>query len=110
MAELLKARLETAGFHAHVETTGGGGLSYAAEHRPDLVLLDLRLPDIDGYRVCRELRRIYHPWDVPVLMLTAMAQPIDELRGFAHGADVYLTKPFQAEELLKSVNLLVGVS
>lgn len=108
MAALVQARLESYGFAVHTELSGKSALSYAAEHRPDLVILDLRLPDIHGYQVCRELRKIYHPWDVPVLMLTAMGQPIDELRGFAHGAEAYLTKPVKSSELMKTVAMLVG--
>lgn len=66
------------------------------------------LPDIDGYKVCRELRKIYRPWVLPVLMLTAKDKPVDKLRGFGHGADAYLTKPFDAGELLQTVRLLLG--
>lgn len=108
IARLLKWQLESAGFDVHTEATGKDGLQYATEHRPDLVVLDLKLPDVHGYQVCRELRRLYHPWVVPILMLTGMDKPIDQLRGFAHGADAYLTKPFDMSELLDSVALLAG--
>ena len=108
MADLVTARLESNGFEVHAAASGKTALTYAAEHRPDLVILDLQLPDIHGYQVCQELRRIYHPWDVPILMLTVMSQPVDQLRGFAHGAEAYLTKPFDPPELLKTVKLLLG--
>jgi len=108
LCRLLKWQLEFAGFEVHTEMRGKAGLAYAAEHPVDLVLLDLMLPDMHGYDVCRELRKLHHPWALPVLMLTAMAKPIDQLRGFAHGADAYLTKPFEAEHLLTAVGQLVG--
>lgn len=108
LAKFLKSLLESVGYHVHTEESGAPALTYAAEHRPHLVILDLRLPDIDGYQVCRQLRQLYHPSLVPVLMLTGMDQPIDQLRGFAHGADAYLTKPCEPPELLKTITLLLG--
>jgi len=107
-AEVLCSRLGAAGFDVHAEENGAAALSYAAEHRPDLVILDVMLPDVHGHQVSRELRQLYNRWDVPILMLTAMDKPIDELRGFAHGADAYLTKPYDATELIKTVGLLLG--
>ena len=108
LADLLKMRLEEEGFAAHAVTQGSAGLSYASEHQLDLVILDLRLPDISGLEVAKALRRIYHPWVLPLLMLTGLDKPVDQLRGFSHGADAYLTKPYDPEELLKTINLLVG--
>ncbi|MBI4598000.1 MAG: response regulator, partial [Candidatus Omnitrophica bacterium] len=87
---------------------GKAAISWAVEHQPDLVILDLVLPDMDGHKVCQELRRLYSFWALPVLILTAKNQPIDQLRGFAHGADAYMTKPFESGELLRTVALLVG--
>ena len=110
LAKLVKWQLESAGYEVHTEADGRGGLTYAAEHQPDLVVLDLRLPDISGYEVCRELRKLSTPWALPILMLTAMDKPVDELRGFAHGADAYLTKPFDSDELRRTVTLLLGQS
>ena len=104
----LKCRLESVGFEVHVKDCGTTGLSYAAEYRPDLVILDLKLPDMGGYEVCKKIRKLYHHWVMPILMLTGMDEPIDQLRGFAHGADAYLTKPYEPAELLKTVKLLLG--
>ena len=108
LARMIGWQLESAGYEVRTEVRGKDGLAYAAEHRPDLVILDLRLPDLHGYDVCRELRKLYNPWAVPILMLTAMDKPIDQLRGFAYGADAYLTKPYEENELLKTVTLLLG--
>jgi len=110
LARSVKWLLESAGFTVQTELTGKGGLAYASEHRPDLVILDIRLPDVDGYQVCRALRKLYRPWVVPVLMLTAMDKPVDQLRGFAHGTDAYLTKPFESSELVQTVALLLDES
>ena len=104
----LKARLESVGFEVHTEANGKQGLAYAADYRPDLIILDLKLPGMGGYEVCKQLRKFYNHWVMPILMLTGMDQPIDQLRGFAHGADAYLTKPYEPEELLKTVSLLLG--
>ena len=108
VATVLKQQLEYVGYATHIATCGQEALRYAAEHRADLVILDVKLPDISGFEVSRELRKRYHRWDVPILMLTALAQPMDELRGFAHGADAYLTKPYESTELLQTIALLLG--
>ena len=108
MAEVLKTRLRSVGFEVHTEGQGKEALSYASEHQPDLVILDLKLPDMSGYEVCKGLRKLYDAWTPPVLMLTGMSEPVDKLRGFAYGADAYLTKPFEAAELIKAIALLLG--
>jgi len=107
VAVLLRDRLERAGYVIHVEGRGKAALTYAADHRPDLVVLDLMLPDLDGNEVCRQLRKQQHAWAVPVLMLTARDKPVDQLRSFAHGADAYLTKPYEATELLETIAFLL---
>ncbi len=110
LGRLLKSQLEATGFDVHTETHGRAALAYAAEHRLDLAILDVNLPDLNGYHVARELRKLYHPWVVPIVMLTINDKPMDQLRGFAHGADAYLTKPFQVNELFEVVGMLAGSS
>ena len=105
-AQLLKLNLESAGFGIHAENTGEAAVRYAADHQPDLAILDLKLPDISGYEVCRKLRKMYP--ELPTLMLTGLSEPVDQLRGFAYGADAYLTKPFELKELLKIISALMG--
>ena len=108
LARILRVLLEWAGYQVHTEHTGAEGLAYLAHTESDLILLDLRLPDMNGYEVCRRLRHVGHRWPLPVVMLTGMDKPIDQLRGFAYGADVYLTKPCDMNELLKAVKHLLG--
>lgn len=107
LARLVKGHLERAGHDVHVANAGKPALAFAAEHRTDLVVLDLMLPDMSGYDVCVELRRLYHPWILPVVMLTALNQPKHQLLGFSHGAEAYLTKPVQTIELLGTVAVML---
>jgi two-component system sensor histidine kinase ChiS len=108
LARHLGSHLQRAGFEVRMEHTGKAALLIAAEHWPDLVLLDLVLPDISGYEVCTELRRIYRPWHLPVLMLTALNSPKHRLLGFGHGADAYLTKPVSSGELVRTIATLLS--
>ena len=108
LARLVKSHLERAGHEVHVEHTGKQALVYAAEHRTDLIVLDIMLPDMSGYDVCVEMRRLYHPWILPVVMLTALNQPKHQLLGFSHGADAYLTKPVQSIELLGTIAVMLN--
>ena len=84
---------------------GAGGLKRALEDKPDLILLDIMMPRLDGYAVCTELRRLANP--VPILMLTAKGQIEDRVKGLDVGADDYLIKPFSTDELLARVRALL---
>ena len=108
LAIMLRMKLETEGFDAAIAPSGAAALRYAAEHKVDLVVLDIKLPDTSGYEVAKQLRRLWHPWVLPILMLTGLDKPVDQLRGFAHGADAYLTKPYNPAELMKTIWLLLG--
>lgn len=108
LASMVSDYLQANGYTVTHAPDAQSGLNQLTNNTVDLVILDLMLPDMDGLQVCRQLRKLYQPWTVPVLMLTALDQPIDRLRGFAHGADAYLTKPFDAEELLRTVRLLLS--
>lgn len=108
LARGLKRELVSRGFQVHTESRGASALTYAAERPLDLVILDLRLPDMNGYEVCRRIRQMSQPWLMPVLMLSGMNEPVDQLRGFAFGADAYLTKPYDSAELLKTISMLLG--
>ncbi len=108
LRKLLALRLERTGFTVHGEGTGAGGLRYAAEGHPDLIILDVRLPDLTGYEICAVLRKLFHSSRIPIVMLTGLDQPVDQLRGFAHGADAYVTKPFDFAELQKTIEFLLS--
>lgn len=103
LARVLKGNLERAGHEVHVEAEGKRALVFAAEHRTDLVVLDIALPDMSGCDVCVELRRLYRPWSLPVVMLTAADEPKHHLLGFRHGADANLTKPVHSSDLVGTV-------
>lgn len=108
LAKAVKMRLELEGFTVQAVHSGAAALACAAEHQPEVVVLDLRLPDMHGYEVCRELRRLATPWNMAIVMCTGMDKPIDQLRGYAFGADAYLVKPYDSRELIHSVKQLLG--
>jgi DNA-binding response OmpR family regulator len=97
--------LDGEGYRALTAADGDVGLRKAVEEKPDLILLDIMMPRLDGYAVCAELRRLENP--VPVLMLTAKGQVEDRVTGLDAGADDYLVKPFSTEELLARVRALL---
>lgn len=107
IALLLRTRLESSGYAVRVAEDGKTALDQAQRSRPDLVILDLRLPDVDGLVVSEQLRKLYHEWSVPILMLTARDMDSDRLHGFGAGADAYLTKPYDASDLLDTVEHLL---
>jgi DNA-binding response OmpR family regulator len=100
----LKDALEFEGFRVVTADCGKEGVVVARQENPDAVLLDLMLPDINGYQVCEELRR----WDafVPIIMLTARSQEVDKIRGLDVGADDYVTKPFSIGELIARIRAI----
>jgi DNA-binding response OmpR family regulator len=93
--------LEAEGYRVLTANDGQSGLERALREKPDLVLLDIMMPRLDGFALCAELRRLSIP--VPVLMLTAKGQIEDRVRGLDAGADDYLVKPFSTDELLARV-------
>ena len=107
VARAIQTDLGRAGCLVERFTDGRAALNHLLEHESDLVILDLKLPSLHGYEVCKELRRRYDPWTLPIIMLTAMDEPVDKLRGYACGADAFLTKPYDPPELLSTVDLTV---
>jgi DNA-binding response OmpR family regulator len=104
IAEAVRARLSSEGYRVRVALDGPQAIRAAAEDRPDLVVLDLMLPGMDGLEVCREIQK--REW-IPVLMLTARTEEADKVAGFAVGADDYLTKPFSMRELAARVRAII---
>ena len=100
----LRDALEFEGFEVHSAETGAEGLESSADVRPDCILLDLMLPDDNGYQVCETLRE--RDPAVPIIMLTAKAQEADKVRGLEVGADDYVTKPFSVAELIARINAI----
>lgn len=108
LAGMVGAYLEGAGYRFAHAATGADGLQATARERPDLVILDLMLPDTDGLDVCRRLRAQPGPLgQVPVLMLTAKGDPMDRVVGLELGADDYLPKPFEPRELLARIRAVL---
>jgi len=101
----LRNNLEIEGYTVVVAHDGADGLSAASRHAPDLVVLDLMLPAMDGYRVLHELRA--GGATMPVLVLTAKSEEVDKVRGLRLGADDYVTKPFGVLELLARIEALL---
>jgi DNA-binding response OmpR family regulator len=104
IAEAVRARLASEGYDVLVASDGPEAIDLHAERRPDLVVLDLMLPGMDGLEVCTRIQR--NGW-TPVLMLTARTEEADKVAGFAVGADDYLTKPFSLRELAARVNAIL---
>ena len=100
IADLEKDYLELSDFEVEIQTDGKKGLEAALEKDYDLVLLDLMLPGVDGFTICRKIRETK---DLPVLMVSAKKDDIDKIRGLGLGADDYITKPFSPSELVARV-------
>ena len=105
MRVALRDILESEGYRAQTAADGVAGLQLAVAEKPDLILLDVMMPKLDGYAVCAELRRL--AIRIPVLMVTAKGQIRDRVTGLDSGADDYLVKPFSTEELLARVRALL---
>lgn len=100
IAELEKDYLELSGFEVDMEHSGDTGLDKALKNDFDLIILDLMLPGIDGFEICRRIRE---QKNIPVLMVSAKKEDIDKIRGLGMGADDYITKPFSPSELVARV-------
>ncbi|MGJ8695501.1 MAG: response regulator transcription factor [Verrucomicrobiaceae bacterium] len=100
IAELISFNLQREGFGVDIAHDGAEGLKIALKSQPDLVILDLMLPRLDGYQVLKEMQRDTRTHAIPVLMLTAKSQIEDRILGLEKGADDYLTKPFSPKELV----------
>ena len=100
IADLEKDYLELSDFEVEIQNTGDGGLKAALEKDFNLIILDLMLPGVDGFEVCKQIRE---KKDIPILMVSAKKDDIDKIRGLGLGADDYMTKPFSPSELVARV-------
>lgn len=107
LSDILKYNMEKEGFEAATAADGQEGLKRAQLMQPDLVILDLMLPVIEGYEVCRQLRSDSKTQSARILMLTARADEVDEIVGFSLGADDYVTKPFKMKPLIHRIKALL---
>jgi len=104
IASWISKYLENSGFKPLQSHDGQDGLSAVSKYQPDLIILDLMLPKLDGFEFCRELRKYSA---TPIIMLTARDSNLDKIRGLNMGADDYVTKPFDVDELLARVRALL---
>jgi two-component system phosphate regulon response regulator PhoB len=108
LVELLKFNLTNAGFSVSVAMDGSEALKKARSLLPDLILLDLMLPELDGFAVCEILRRETSTAGIPIIMLTALSSQFARLAGMAAGANDYVTKPFSPKHLLGRIGSALG--
>ena len=101
--ELLEYNLKRAGYTVLLASDGQSGLSLAQKHIPDLILLDLMLPEIDGFSICKTLREQAKTRHIPVIIITAKSEESDTIHGLDLGADDYVVKPFKTQELLARI-------
>jgi len=105
--ELLKVNLELLGHNVITSTDGIKGFALAQQERPDLIILDVMMPEVDGYTVAQRIRQNKMTKDIPILMLTALGMLQDKVQGFDSGVDDYLVKPFELDELKVRVRALL---
>ncbi|OGA27222.1 MAG: two-component system response regulator [Betaproteobacteria bacterium RIFCSPLOWO2_02_FULL_68_150] len=106
----LEFLLKREGFEVIVAGDGEAALQMIAEHRPDLVLLDVMMPKRNGYEVCQQIRANSALKGVKVIMLTAKGREIEVAKGMALGADAYVTKPFSTKDLVAEAKRMLGVT
>jgi len=105
--KLVGIMLERKGFRILASTTGNKGLQLAKDEHPDLILLDIMIPDIDGYEIARTVRSNSDTETIPIIMFTARSQVDDKVEGLEAGADAYITKPARPRELFAQVNSIL---
>ena len=104
ICELLRLYLEKDGFDTVVAGDGEQAVEYATKYSPDLILLDIMLPKLDGWQVCREIRKTS---ETPIIMLTAKGETFDKILGLELGADDYVSKPFDTKEVIARIKAVL---
>ena len=105
--DILRARLEAAGHEVAEAHDGEKGFQLLVAGRPDLVFLDVMMPRVDGWQICRKIKNNAETKAIPVVMLTALSQQIDQLRGYESGADDFMTKPWDTGRLMAVLGKLL---
>ncbi len=108
LVDLIKLKLIASGYDVNEAYDGAEALDKIKSNPPHLVLLDVMMPKLNGYQVCRELKKSDKLKHIPVIMLTAKAQESDKFWGVEVGADDYMTKPFEFDDLLKTIKKHLG--
>lgn len=108
LLEEMTLRLEAVGYEVLVAFDGQEGLEKAREDKPDLIQMDVLMPKMNGYQVCRELKGADETKSIPIILLTARAQESDKFLGKETGANAYITKPYEIDLLLKKMRALLG--
>lgn len=106
---LLSAELESAGYDIISALDGEEGYVQYLQEKPDLIILDIRMPKLNGFAVCKKIRRENQDTKTPILMLTAVQEDADRLIGRVAGAERYITKPFSMEKLLEEIEWLLPI-
>ncbi len=109
VVKLVSARLQSAGYEVISAYDGDEGLAKARQEKPDLIILDLMLPQINGYEICRLLKFDIKYKHIPIVIFTARAQDSDKHMGKEVGADAYIIKPFEPKVLMDKIKELLGV-
>ena len=105
--ELIKVNLELQGYNVFQSYNGTDGFAMAKQETPELIILDIMMPEVDGFTVAQRIRQCDDISDTPILMLTALSELDDKINGFNIGVDDYLTKPFEIDELIVRVRALL---
>jgi CheY-like chemotaxis protein len=105
---IMRTILESQGYEVAVATNGAEALEQVTEATPDLVLLDIMMPNVGGLEVLQRMREDARTGRVPVILVTAKAQDEDVMSGYQYGADYYITKPFTPKQLLYGIGLVLG--
>lgn len=108
LVDMVKIRLEAAGYSVICAHDGQEGLDKVKKEKPDLIVLDLMLPKMDGYKVCGLLKKDSRYAKIPIIMFSARAQDEDVALGRELGADAYITKPFEPKVLMDKIKQLIG--
>jgi DNA-binding response OmpR family regulator len=107
LVELLSVNLEVAGFNVVKAYDGEQGLKQTEAERPDIIILDIRMPGVDGFEVCRRLKADPTTKNIPIIMLSAYVQQADINKGLSLGAETYIKKPFDVQNLIDTVNQIL---
>ena len=110
IVRLIQVNLERHGYQVETANNGAQALAKIRENRPDLVVSDVMMPEMDGFELLKNIRMDAELAELPVIMLTAKAQDRDVMQGYSTGADMYLTKPFNPAELLQFVKRVLSSS